>query len=57
MTLNQIKIYKPGQPGSPGTPGSIYTSSSINQKPNYQSVVPSSGYPSSSYPGSPGINI
>jgi len=49
-------MYKPGQSGTPGTPGSIYPSTPINQKPNYQSVVPSSGYPSSSYPGSPGIN-
>lgn len=40
-----------GQPGTPGIPGSI------NQKPNYQSVKPSppGPYPSSSYPGSPGI--
>lgn len=36
--------------GTPGTPGSAaYPGPSLGQKPNYQSVKPSS-----SYPGSPG---
>lgn len=37
--------------GQPGTPGASYPGS-FNQKPNYQTVKPSS-----SYPGSPGIAI
>lgn len=47
--LNSLLLIKLGTPGTSGSAG--YPGSSFGQKPNYQSVKPSS-----SYPGSPGMD-
>lgn len=44
IQIDWLNFVNLGQPGTPGLPGTVF-----NQKPNYQSVKPSS-----SYPGSPG---